>query len=102
MWSRDSGPSTRGAHLKATAQKRLETRRDNRAELISNGWPEHTHNQRHFWLKPYGRVYTVFVRGEGFWMHLEGDSRAAFARGHCDALVALVGILEPDAEEIVA
>jgi hypothetical protein len=96
----DPSRELKAAQLRATAQQRGEKRRDNRSELIAHGWPEQTDNQRHFWLKPYGRVYTAFVRDKGFWMHLEDDNRVAFGRDCDSALKALVRILEPDAESI--
>ena len=97
---RDSSPRSKAARLKATGRQRGETRKDNRQKLIAHGWPGRTDNQRHFWLKPYGRVYIAYVRGEGFWMHLEGDDRVAFGRDNDAALKALVRILEPDVEQI--
>jgi hypothetical protein len=43
-------------------------------------------------------VYTAFVKGKGFWMHLEGDNRVSFGRDYDSALKALVRVLEPDVE----
>jgi hypothetical protein len=73
---------------------------ENRARLLANGWPENPSNQRYFWLKPYGRVLTAFVKGKGFYFHLESDPRVAFGRDYETALKAMVRILEPDAENI--
>jgi hypothetical protein len=91
---------SKAPQLKATARQRGAKRRDNRNQLVANGWSERTDNQRHFHLKPYGRVYTAFVKGKGFWMHLEGDKRVAFGREYDTALKALVRILESYVESI--
>jgi hypothetical protein len=32
--------------------------------LYGHGWPRNADNRRYFHLKPYGRVYTAFVKGE--------------------------------------
>ena len=74
--------------------------RENRAALLANGWPEGPDNQRYFYLKPYGRVLTAYIKGKGFWMHLEADSRVAFGQTYEAALKAMVRMLEPEAEEI--
>jgi hypothetical protein len=92
--------SSKAPQLKATARQRGKKRRENRNELVTNGWPERTDNQRHFWLKPYGRMYTAFVKGKGFCMHLEGDKRVAFGCGYNAALKGLIRLLEPDVESI--
>jgi hypothetical protein len=97
----DTTRQGQAAKLKATARQRAESRKDNHANLIANGWPNQTDNQRHFFLKPYGRVYTAFVRGKGFWMHLEGDTRVAFGREYDAAVRALIRIIEPGVESIV-
>jgi hypothetical protein len=80
---------------------RVEARRAAYATRRANGWPERTDNQRHFNLRPYGRVYTAFVKDKGFWMRLEGNDRVVFGRDYDSALKALVRMLEPDAEEIL-
>lgn len=72
----------------------------NRQAMLANGWPLRPDNQRYFELKPYGRIMTAFVKGKGFWMHLQGDSRVAFAQGYEGALKALIRLLEPEVESI--
>jgi hypothetical protein len=78
----------------------MEARQANHKALVRSGWPQYADNRRYFQLKPYGRVYTAFVKGKGFWMHIEGGSRVAFGRHYDTALKALVRILEPEEERI--